>query len=35
MDRFLETWQILTSCQLVEVNAEENIKLKTVQGFGL
>ena len=25
LDKFLETWQILTSCQLVEVNYEERI----------
>ena len=31
LDRFIETWQKLTSCQLVEVTVEESIELKTVQ----
>ena len=35
LDRFIEMWQILTSCQLVEVTVEGVIKLKTMQVFGL
>ena len=35
LDKFLDKLQILTICQLVEVNAEGVIKLNTVQGFGL
>ena len=35
LDRFLETLQILTSCQLGEVTFEGVIEMKTVLGFGL
>ena len=31
LDSFLKAWQILTSCQLVEVTVEGAIELNTVQ----
>ena len=35
LDRFLETLQILTSCQFGEVTFEGVIEMKTVIGFGI
>ena len=35
LDRFLETLQILTSCQFDEVTFEVVIKMQMVLGFGL
>ena len=35
LDRFLETWQNLTSCQSDDVNPEERIELNTAQESGL
>ena len=35
LDRFLETLQVLNSCQFGEVTFEGVIGMKTVLGFGL